>query len=93
MPDLQNRFATHTLGFWQKHGIEPVGFWLAEVGTGNVLHYLLRWADMADRDKRWTAFQADEEWIRTRAATEANGPLLVRVINEFWRPTAYSQLK
>jgi len=49
MPDLQHRFENHTLKFWARHGIEPVGFWLAEVGTGNALHYLLRWADMADR--------------------------------------------
>ncbi len=93
LPDLQYRFANHTIRIWARHGIEPVGFWLAEVGTSNVLHYLLRWADMADREKRWTAFQADEEWISTRAGTEADGPLVARVLNEFWKPTSYSPLK
>jgi hypothetical protein len=92
MPDLQHRFENHTMRIWARHGIEPVGFWLAEVGTGNVLHYILRWADMADRDKRWKAFQADDEWIKTRATTEADGPLLAKVVNEFWRPTSYSPL-
>ena len=93
LPELQDRFAKHTTRIWQRHGIEPVGFWLAEVGSGNVLHYLLRWADMADREARWTTFQADEEWVRTRASTEEHGPLVARVVNEFWRPTAYSPLK
>jgi hypothetical protein len=93
MPDLQHRFENHTLRIWDRHGIEPVGFWLAEVGTSNVLHYLLRWADMADREKRWAAFLADEEWVRTRATSEANGPLLKRVLSEFWRPTSFSPLK
>jgi hypothetical protein len=48
---------------------------------------------MAEREKRWTAFLADEEWVKVRAASEAAGPLLVRIVNEFWRPTAYSPLK
>ena len=93
MPDLQRRFENHTLRIWSRHGIEPVGFWLADVGTSNVLHYILRWADLADRETRWTAFLADEEWLEARAASEAAGPLLARIVNEFWRPTAYSPLK
>ena len=93
MPHLQQRFENHTLRIWARHGIEPVGFWLAEVGTGNVLHYILRWADMGDREKRWSAFLADEEWIKARAASEAGGPLLARIVNEFWRPATYSPLK
>jgi len=93
MPDLQHRFENHTIRIWARHGIEPVGFWLAEVGIGNVLHYILRWTDMAEREKRWKAFQADEEWIQARAASEADGPLTARIVNEFWRPTAYSPLK
>lgn len=93
LPELQQRFENHTLRIWSRHGIELVGFWLAEVGTSNVLHYLLRWADMADREKRWSAFLADPEWVSTRAATEANGPLIARVVNEFWKPTSYSPLK
>ena len=93
MPDLQHRFENHTLRIWARHGIEPVGFWLADVGTSNVLHYILRWADMAEREKRWTAFLADEEWVKVRAASEVAGPLLLRIVNEFWRPTAYSPLK
>jgi len=93
LPELQHRFENHTIRLWARHGIEPVGFWLAEVGTSNVLHYLLRWASMADREKRWAAFQADEEWISTRAGTEADGPLVARVLNEFWKPTSFSPLK
>ena len=92
LPDLLHRFENHTVRIWARHGIEPVGFWVAEVGTSNVLHYLLRWADMADREKRWTAFLADEEWLKTRAATEAAGPLVGRVVNEFWKPTGFSAL-
>ena len=93
LPDLLHRFENHTLRIWERFGIEQVGFWLAEVGTTNQVHYILRWADMADREKRWKAFLADEDWKQARAASEANGPLLTRVTNEFWTPTSFSALK
>lgn len=92
LPDLLRRFETITLPVWERLGIEQAGFWLAEVGTSNQLHYLLRWRDLADRESRWAAFQADEEWNRRRAESEAKGPLIARVHNEFWRPTGFSQV-
>jgi hypothetical protein len=90
---LHDRFANVTTRIWERHGIRPVGFWTAEVGTTNVLHYLLAWEDMAERDRNWSAFQSDPEWITKRAETEKDGPLVARVLNEFWRPTPYSQTK
>jgi NIPSNAP len=92
LPDLLSRFEKITLGVWSRHGIEQVGFWLADVGTSNQLHYLLRWRDLADREVRWTAFQADPDWIDRRAATETDGPIVARVQNQFWKPTAFSAM-
>lgn len=93
LPDLLRRFESITLGIWARFGIEQAGFWLADVGTSNELHYLLRWRDLADREAKWGAFLVDEEWLRRRAETEANGPLVARVHNEFWRPTAFSEIR
>ena len=90
--DLNRRFETLTLGVWARHGIEAVGFWTAEVGDSNTLYYLLRWADMAERERKWAAFLADEEWRAGRARTEENGPLTLKVHNAFWRPTSFSPL-
>ena len=92
LPDLHRRFREITLGLWERHGIEQVGFWEASVGVTNELHYLLRWQDMADREAKWAAFQADPEWHQARAQTEANGPIVRRVENAFWAPTDYSKL-
>jgi hypothetical protein len=92
LPDLHRRFREITLGLFERNGIEQVGFWEASVGVTNELHYLLRWKDMGDREARWSAFQADPEWLQARAATEANGPLVRRVENAFWAPTDYSKL-
>ena len=83
LPALNRRFQTITLGYFQKHGIGVVGFWEAVAGTSNELHYILRFDDLAHREKAWGAFQADEGWVRDRAETERDGPLVGRVRNHF----------
>jgi hypothetical protein len=94
LPALHERFATHTLGFWKKHGIEQVGFWTTLVGPSNhALTYMLRWESLAEREQKWNAFQADEGWIKVRAATEAEQPIVERVENQFLTPTAYSAMR
>jgi hypothetical protein len=93
LPALHQRFQHTTLGYFEKHGITVVGFWEALFGTTNELHYLLRYDDMAHRERAWGAFQADEGWIRDRAATEADGPIVARVRNQLWRATEYSPLR
>jgi hypothetical protein len=93
MPAMQARFANHTMGFFKKHGIRVVGFWEAAIGTSNVLHYLLSWDDLAHRERAWSAFQADPEWHRVRDESQKDGPIVARVRNEIWQPTAYSPMK
>ena len=39
--DLNNRFANHTTGFFNKHGIGMLGFWTDMIGTGSQLTYIL----------------------------------------------------
>jgi hypothetical protein len=35
MPALQERFKNHTIGFFEKYGIKPLGFWTTVVGNDN----------------------------------------------------------
>jgi hypothetical protein len=93
LADLNHRFETLTLGIWERFGIKQVGFWTAEVGTSNELTYLLAWASQAERERIWTAFQGDPEWVVGRAKTEENGPLVARVRNSYLRATSYSALQ
>jgi len=59
LPALQKRFETITLKIWEKHGIRQAGFWTTLVGESNQeLIYLLAWESLADREKKWNAFQA-----------------------------------
>ena len=94
LPDLLKRFDTITLKLWEKHGIKQAGFWTTLVGESNQdLTYLLAWESLADRDKKWAAFQADPEWIAKRAETEKDGAIVSNIVNQFLQPTAFSSVK
>ena len=93
LPALHDRFANTTVRLFEKHGIRVVGFWTEDVGTSNTLVYMLAFDDMAQRDRAWTAFRADDERARAFAETEREGPLVVRVTNRILKPTAYSPLQ
>ena len=94
LPDLLKRFDTITLGLWKLHGIEQAGFWTVGIGDSNQdLYYLLKWESLADREKKWAAFQADPDWIRQRAETEKNGPIVARVENSILQPCSFSAVK
>ena len=54
---------------------------------------MLAWDSMADREKRWTAFLADPEWIATVAETEKDGQLVQDIRNELLLPTVFSTVK
>ena len=91
---LSARFEQHTLHFFAKHGIQVVGFWTTVVGPSiNDLTYMLAFADMADREKKWTAFQTDPEWLAVKRETEKDGSLWTDIRNQFLAPTGYSPLK
>ena len=92
LPALIKRFEQATLRIWERHGIEQAGFWTTVVGdSSNDLTYMIRWASMADREKRWGAFVADPDWIAARNASEADGPILANISSQFLAPTAFSR--
>jgi hypothetical protein len=94
LPNLLKRFDTITLKLWEKHAIKQAGFWTVLVGDSNqALYYLLQWDSMADREKKWNAFQADPNWISARAETEKDGPIVAKVVNSFLQPTSFSSVK
>ena len=68
LPALMKRFDTLTLKLWDKHGIKQAGFYTTLIGTSNQeLTYFVAWDSLADREKKWTAFQSDPDWIAGRA--------------------------
>lgn len=94
LPALLDRFRNITLGFFEKHGVEQIGFWTTLVGEDNhALTYLLKWDDMAQREARWNAFQSDPEWVVKRNETEKGSPIVARIENSFLTPTDFSALR
>ena len=94
LPDLVKRFETVTMKIWERHGIRQVGFWTTVIGGSNqALTYMIAWESLAEREKKWAAFQADPEWQKKRAESEANGPIVANIRNEILTPTAFSAVK
>ena len=94
MPALLKRFETTTLGIWKRHGIRQAGFWTTLIGESNQnLTYMLAWDSLADREKKWNAFQADQEWITKRADSERDGQIIANISSQFLVPTAFSAMK
>jgi NIPSNAP len=94
LPALLKRFDTVTLKIWERYGIRQAGFWTTLIGPNNqALYYLLQWESLAEREKKWNAFQADPEWIAKRAETEKDGAIVDRVENIMLTPTGFSSVK
>ena len=92
MQALVNRFANTTAPLFKKYGFRPIGFWTESVGENTGFHYLLAWEDDAERLAKWAEFRADPERARVFAESEKDGPLVARVSNRIWQPTAFSEL-
>ena len=94
LPALLKRFDTITLPLWERHGIRQAGFWTTLVGGSNQsLTYMLAWESLAERDRIWTAFQSDPEWIAKRAETEKDGAIVANIVNELLIPTSFSSVR
>ena len=85
---LHSRFRDHTTALFKKHGMTIIGYW-QPVTKRDTLIYLLAYKDGAARDAAWAAFQADPEWVKTRAEMQVS----VQVDNVFMSATDYSPMK
>jgi hypothetical protein len=94
LPALLRRFEKVTLDIWKKHGIRQAGFWTTLIGETNLqLTYMLAWESLAEREKKWSAFSSDPQWIAARAESERDGPLVEIAGNQILQPTAFSAVK
>lgn len=94
MPALLNRFQSKTLPIWEKHGIRQAGFWTTIIGESNMeLTYMLAWESLAERERKWGAFQIDPEWIAARDASEKDGPIVANIVSSILQPTAFSSVR
>lgn len=94
MPDLLARFKNHTTKIFERHGMGNVGYWSpVEQKGGDKLYYILKHKSRAAAEASWKAFGADPEWVKVRAASEANGPIVAGVESTFLTSTEFSAIK
>ncbi len=94
LPALLKRFETATLKLWEKHGIKPAGFWTTLIGESNMeLTYMLKWESLAERERLWSAFMSDPDWINARADSEKDGQIVANIASSLLQPTSFSSVK
>ena len=94
LTDLEKRFRDHTVRLFARHGMTNVGYWTPQDSTGqNTIVYLLAYPNREAATRSWEAFRADPEWVAARTASEANGPLVERVVSVFLSPTDFSPMQ
>lgn len=90
---LNQRFRDHTITIFNKHNMKSVGYWVPQDNKDNLLIYVLEHPSREAATKDWAAFNADPEWVKVKAAPEANGKLVDHVDDTYMNPTDYSMLK
>jgi hypothetical protein len=75
---LLARFRGPERPIFEKHGMHCVAFWTPtdDPVKGHEFIYIVRHKSRAIADQNWKAFQTDPEWVKLKAETEANGPLV-----------------
>lgn len=92
--DLNRRFRDHTVQLFEKHGMDNIGYWIPQDSTSeNTLIYLLGYPSREARDASWAAFREDPDWVKARAESEADGPIVRSVVSVFMDPTDYSPIR
>lgn len=95
LADLHRRFREHTLKLFERHGMVNVAYWTPQDAerAGNTLIYVLAHKTRQAAAQSWAAFSADPEWKQVRAASEANGKIVLKVESTFVQATDYSPMK
>ena len=76
MDALKARFGDHTDAIFKRHNMKSIGYWSPEdaPGSQNLFIYILEHPSRQEAEKNWAAFQADPEWQKVKAESEAHGP-------------------
>jgi len=92
---LNQRFRGLTLGLFDRHNMQVVGFWTPDPITEQTgdLVYIMVFPDREALKQAWDAFRADPDWQAGKAASEVQGPLTTKVTSVILEPTDYSPLK
>ena len=94
MDALKARFGDHTDAIFKRHNMKSIGYWSPEdaPSSQNLFIYILEHPSRQEGEKNWAAFQADPEWQKVKAESEAHGALVDHIDRYFMDPTSFSVL-
>ena len=83
------------ISIFKKVGMIPVFFGEAIIGTRlPKLTYMLAYDSLAGRDKVWSAFLSDPDWIKLRAMPGlSDAEIVSNISSSLLRPTPYSEIR
>lgn len=85
------RFRDHAMAIMRRHGFDIVATWEATRDGKPEFVYLLRWKDDTTMKASWTAFRADEEWVRVKRDTlSPDAPIMGEIEDRTMVLTDYS---
>ena len=91
---LKARFRDNTIRIFKRHVMESEGYWIQQDDRSKTtLIYILVHPSREEADKHWAEFNADPEWQKVRADSEANGKIVQKVDRVFLTPADFSALK
>ena len=95
MDALKARFGDHTDALFRRHNMKSIGYWSPQdpPSSQNLFVYILEHPSREKAGKNWASFQADPEWQKVKAESEANGPLVDHIDRYFMDPTSFSSLQ
>jgi hypothetical protein len=91
---LRARFGNYTDAIFKRHNMKSIGYWSPEdaPSSQNLFIYILEHPSRQEAEKNWAAFQADPEWQKVKAESEAHGALVDHIDRYFMDPTSFSAL-
>ena len=93
--NLIARFREHTNPLLQKHGLEPVGYWIPTEGPAlkrRRFIYVLKHKSRYEAYLNWVNFSNDKEWERVIDQPKFQGLLALKPVSVFMESTDFSSL-
>ena len=89
---LLKRFREQETKIFERLGMHGVGYWTPDDDPlkGRTLVYMLRHKSREAAKESWAKFGKDPEWVKLKAESEANGPLVEKHDITFMTLTDFS---
>jgi len=85
-------YERHGLPVQKRHLGQLIGFFVTDIGPLNQVVFMWAYADLADRDRRRAAMEADPEWPVFLAKSKEIGALKAQT-TKILKPTGFSPLR